>query len=95
MTPQQLLGPGDGDCLALKSGSTAERSLPLEEPRVAVLHVAGRQDRGFLDAGDVGTLLKGQADAERLDMPDAGHLIPAERPKTLAGADRPRPALGR
>lgn len=80
------LGPGEGDYLLLKSGSTADWSLPLEDIRVPVLNITGLQDHVFFDANDVEMLFNRLPDAERLDLPDAGHLVPAERPKDLAMA---------
>jgi len=79
------LGKRDGDYLLLKSGSTADWNLPLEDIRVPVLNITGLQDHVFFNANDVDTLLGRLPDAERLDMPDAGHLIPAEKPTELAG----------
>lgn len=79
------LGPGDGDYLLLNSGSTADWSLPLEDIRVPVLNVTGLQDHVFYDADDVAALVGRLPDAERVDMSDAGHLIPAEKPTELAG----------
>jgi len=76
--------PGDGELLLLKSAATADWDLPLERIRIPVLNVTGLQDRVFLDSTDVEALLQRLPDARRVDMADAGHLIPAERPAALA-----------
>lgn len=80
------LKPGDGDYLLLKSGSTANWDIPLEEIRVPVLNITGLQDRVFFNAADVETMLGRLPDAKRIDMANAGHLIPAERPAELGAA---------
>lgn len=80
------LKPGDGDYLLLKSGSTADWDIPLEEIRVPVLNITGLQDRVFFNAVDVDALLERLPGARRIDMANAGHLIPAERPTELAAA---------
>lgn len=46
-----------------------------------VLVMTGYQDRVFYDAADVNALFDTLPDAYRLDLPHAGHMIPAERPQ--------------
>jgi pimeloyl-ACP methyl ester carboxylesterase len=48
--------------------------------------VTGLQDRVFLDHNDVYELFARLPSARRVDMVDAGHLIPMERPEALAEA---------
>jgi len=80
------LDPGDGSYLLLKSGGTADWNIPLEDINVPVLNVTGLQDRLFYDADDVDALIARLPDAQRVDMENAGHMVPAERPKELARA---------
>ena len=46
-----------------------------------VLVTTGYQDRVFFNPGDVDDLFADLPQGLRLDMPHAGHMIPAERPK--------------
>lgn len=80
------LGPEHGDYLLLKSGATADWNIPLEQIQLPVLNITGLQDRVFFNAADLDALVKRLPDARRIDMADAGHLIPAERPTELAAA---------
>lgn len=80
------LGPDDGDYLLLKSGATADWNVPLEQIHVPVLNITGLQDRVFFNATDVDALLNRLPDLQRVDMADAGHLVPAERPTELDAA---------
>lgn len=48
-----------------------------------VLVTTGYQDRVFYDPNDVDTMFAELPNGLRLDMPHAGHMIPAERPKEL------------
>ena len=48
-----------------------------------VLVTTGYQDRVFYDAADVDEMFRELPQGYRLDMPQAGHMIPAERPKEL------------
>lgn len=48
-----------------------------------VLVTTGYQDHVFYDAATVEQLFATIPNAQRLDMPQAGHMIPAERPKDL------------
>lgn len=80
------LKPDDGDYLLLKSGSTANWDIPLEEIRIPVLNITGLQDRVFFNAADVDTLVGRLPDVRRIDMAGAGHLIPAEQPASLGAA---------
>ncbi len=76
----------DGAYMLLKSGATADWDVPYEAIDVPVLNVTGLQDRVFLNYADVDELYARLPKAERVDMADAGHMIPAERPDELAGA---------
>ncbi len=49
-----------------------------------VLNITGLEDRVFLDREVVDRLYATLPDARREDWPDAGHLLPQERPERLA-----------
>jgi pimeloyl-ACP methyl ester carboxylesterase len=70
--------------LLAEAGRTADWSLPYEALTLPVLVVTGLQDHVFLDTPIVHTLCDRMSNARRIDMPDAGHLIPAEQPEQLA-----------
>ena len=57
----------------------------MEKPSVdlPVLIVTGRQDHVFLEEDVVNDLFSRLPNGWRVDIPDAGHLIPAERPDAL------------
>jgi len=72
--------------LLAEAGRTADWDLPYEKLGLPTLVVTGLQDHVFLDRDDVARLFSRLPRAQRVDMPDAGHLIPAERPEELAEA---------
>ncbi len=80
------LPANDGALILLKSGATADWNVPYETVDVPVLAVTGLQDHVFLEPADVAALCTRLPDVERIDMGDAGHMIPAERPEALAQA---------
>ena len=51
-----------------------------------VLIVSGLKDRIFFDAADVAELAARIPDSRMLEMADAGHLVPAERPRETVAA---------
>lgn len=53
---------------------------------VPVLVVTGLQDRVFYDAKIVDELYATLPDARRVDIPEAGHMLPAETPAALVDA---------
>ncbi len=57
--------------------------MDLTEMDIPVLVTTGYQDRVFYNARDVDDLFAELPQGIRLDMPQAGHMIPAERPKDL------------
>ncbi len=91
---EQFLKPGayrpidraDGAYLLLASGGGADWDVPYERLTLPVLNVSGLQDRVFYDADDVAALCARLPRVRRVDMADAGHLVPAERPEALARA---------
>ncbi len=72
--------------LLAEAGRSADWDLPLEEITLPTLIITGLQDRIFLELPEVERQAARLPRARRLDMPEAGHLIPAERPQELARA---------
>lgn len=68
----------------LAHAGEADWNLDYEAIDMPVLVITGLQDRVFYNEADVAALAARMPDARRLDMGDAGHLIPAERPNALA-----------
>jgi pimeloyl-ACP methyl ester carboxylesterase len=72
--------------LLAEAGRTADWDLPYENLDLPTLVISGLQDHIFLDRDDVESLFSRLPRAQRIDMRDAGHLIPAEQPEALAEA---------
>jgi len=72
--------------LLAEAGRTADWDLPYEKLDLPTRVITGLQDHVFLDRDDVERLFSRLPRAQRIDMCDAGHLIPAERPEALADA---------
>lgn len=70
--------------LLAEAGPTADWDFPYEKLNIPVLIVTGLQDHVFLELEVVDELFSRLLQGERLDMSDAGHLIPGERPEALA-----------
>ena len=70
--------------LLAEAGRTADWDLPYERLTLPVLVITGLQDHVFLDRDVVDNLFSRLPNGRRVDMPDAGHLIPGERPAELA-----------
>lgn len=86
----------DGDYTALEAGSghykllseagrNSDWNIPYEQLDLPVLVVTGMQDHVFLEKNVVDELYGRLPDRRRVDMPDAGHLVPSEQPEALAG----------
>ncbi len=84
--PYTPIEDSDGAFILLKSGATADWDVPYEEIGVPVAVVTGLQDRVFFDRDDVDDLCARIPRVERVDMADAGHMVPVERPDGLAQA---------
>ena len=85
-TPSQYdpLNPESGTYkLLAEAASSADWDLPYERLDLPTLVVTGLQDHVFLDMDDVNQLYARLPHGQRLDMPNAGHLIPGERPESL------------
>jgi pimeloyl-ACP methyl ester carboxylesterase len=72
--------------LLAEAGRSADWEVPYESLDLPVLVVTGLQDRVFLDLNDVDELFARLPNARRLDMDEAGHLIPVEQPEALGQA---------
>jgi pimeloyl-ACP methyl ester carboxylesterase len=69
--------------LLAEAGREADWDLPYERLDLPILIVTGLQDHVFLEEDVVNNLFSKLPRGRRIDMPDAGHLIPAERPEAL------------
>lgn len=70
--------------LLAEAGREADWDLPYGRLNLPVLVITGLQDHVFLEPDIVDDLFSRLPRGRRIDMPDAGHLIPAERPEALA-----------
>lgn len=82
--PYEPLDPAHGHANLMRNSPATDWNLPYEQLDLPVLLVTGLQDRVFLDIDVVDRLAKRLPRAERIDWPDAGHLLPQERPAKLA-----------
>ncbi|MGI9424699.1 MAG: alpha/beta fold hydrolase [Hyphomicrobiaceae bacterium] len=76
----------DPGLLLLKSGPTADWSVNYESIAVPTLIISGLQDRVFFNSAVVDELTSRFSRADRVDMLNAGHMIPVERPNELGEA---------
>ena len=80
----ESLSPDTGHFkLLAEAGREADWDLPYESLELPVLIVTGLQDHVFLEKDVVNDLFSRLPNGRRIDIPDAGHLIPAERPEAL------------
>ncbi|MFH2092476.1 MAG: alpha/beta hydrolase [Pseudomonadota bacterium] len=78
------LSPNSGSYkLLAEAGSSANWNLSYEHLTLPTLVVTGLQDHVFLENDVVNTLFNRIPNGKRLDLENAGHLIPGERPETL------------
>ncbi len=84
--PYRPIDRDGGPYNLLRLGGTADWDLPYERLTLPVLIVTGLQDRMFLDPADVEALAARIPSARRVDMADAAHMLPAERPAALVEA---------
>ena len=61
-------------------------NVPYEQLSMPVLSITGVQDRVFRDPPDIDAIYARLPNARRLDMQNAGHMIPVEQPQALADA---------
>ena len=72
--------PDDNDYKLLACGGTANWDLPYENIEAPVLVMTGQQDRLFYNEADVAERTARMPTAKRLDMANAAHMLPVERP---------------
>jgi len=75
-----------GPYLLLAAAGTADWAAPWEDLDLPVLLLTGAQDRLFLDPDHLDAVAARLPRARRRDVPGAGHLLPMERPGTVADA---------
>lgn len=61
-------------------------NFPYEQLTMPVLSITGVQDRVFRDPQDIDAIYARMPNARRLDMQNAGHMIPVEQPQALLDA---------
>ena len=69
-----------------ETGRSANWDIPYDRLKLPTLVITGLQDHVFLERDVVAALFAQIPDGRRIDMPEAGHLIPAEQPEALAEA---------
>lgn len=84
-TPYQPLASEDGLYRLFEGSLAAEWDLPWERLALPVLNLTGLHDRVFFVAEDVEALAARLPDVKKRLFPDAGHMIPMERPREFAG----------
>lgn len=81
------LDPSSGHYkLLAEAGRTADWNLAYEKISIPTLVITGLQDHVFLEKDAVEELLARLPEVQRVDLPEAGHLIPAEQPQLLTDA---------
>ena len=70
--------------LLAQAGRDADWDFPYEKLELPVFVVTGLQDHVFLELGDLAELYAKLPRGQRVNMHDAGHLIPNERPEELS-----------
>jgi 3-oxoadipate enol-lactonase len=80
------IDPENGHFSLLAHARKTDWDVPYEAVDVPTLVVTGLRDRLFYDREEVAELTARLPKARTLEMADAGHLIPVERPTALAAA---------
>lgn len=78
--------PAHGHFKLMEAAGGTDWNLPYGELDLPALTITGLQDRLFLDMQDITELRRELPQAEHIEWPDAGHLLPLEHPARLAGA---------
>ena len=79
------LDPGSGHYkLLAEAGRDADWNLPYERLKLPTLVITGLQDHVFREREVIDDLFSHLPQGQRVDMKNAGHLIPNERPLELA-----------
>lgn len=84
--PYEALGTKDAERKLLAAGCGADWDLAYERVRAPVVVLSGLEDRVFYDAAAVDELSRRLPDAMRIDIQDAGHLLPVESPDAVVTA---------
>ena len=84
--PYEPLDPAHGHMNLMRNSVKADWDVPYEKLDLPVLVITGLQDRVFLDIDVVERLAARLPRVERMEWPDAGHLLPQERPEKLVHA---------
>jgi pimeloyl-ACP methyl ester carboxylesterase len=84
--PYQPMDPADGLYRRRAGARAPDRSVPWGQRQLPVLAMSRLHDRIFRVAADVEELSARIAGIQRVDVPDAGHLVPVERPAAFAQA---------
>ena len=81
----QPLDPNSGHYkLLAEAGRTSNWNLPYEKLEIPTLVITGLEDHVFLEPDSVDDLFSRIPNGRKVDLPDAGHLIPAEKPEKLS-----------
>lgn len=70
--------------LLSEAGRQSNWDIPYNQLSLPTLVITGLQDHVFLEKDVVESLFAEIPNGRRIDMPDAGHLIPGEQPEALA-----------
>lgn len=70
----------------LSQGGDASWDVPWERVSVPVTVMTGLKDRVFYTEADVADICARMPNAQRVDVPDAGHMVPLERPGLVTDA---------
>ncbi|MEH6822381.1 MAG: alpha/beta hydrolase [Motiliproteus sp.] len=84
--PYAPLERSSGHYNLLRHSASADWDLSYEQLALPVLIITGLQDHVFLEAAAVEELSQRLPSARRIDMEDAAHILPAERPQACAEA---------
>ncbi len=82
--PYEPIDPGHGHLNLMRHAGEADWAVDYSRLALPTLVITGLRDRVFLDRDVVDRLYATLPDARREDWPDAGHLLPQERPERLA-----------
>lgn len=84
--PYQPMGPSDGLYRLIEGSIETDWAFPWEELTLPALVMTGHHDRVFRVAEDIEELAARLPDPHRVEFPNAGHLIPIERPGQFSQA---------
>lgn len=84
--PYAPIDPADGGYRLMVESVATDWDFPWETLKVPAQIMVGLHDRVFYVAGDVDELSARIPTTTRVDFPDAGHLIPIERPAAFTEA---------